>query len=137
MTTLSSVRSALAAALRTCQASGFGLRATPYIVEQISPPQAMFDFSIDPHVTFGSDVATYLFVVTVFCDRSASEASQKFLDDLRDPQNSTGVKQIIEGSSSLHAVVQYARVGAIGAVEVKTVGTVEYLTVDFEIEVVV
>lgn len=139
MTELADLRDKLAETLRACGPAALKLRATPYITESIDPPHALFDFEIDPHVTFDPGPDLYRFTVTVFCNRSEPQASQKYLDELRNPRNADSVPARVEADSAPLGDLddfQYARVTSVSRVDVRTVGTVEFLTVDFEIEVV-
>lgn len=131
--TIASFRTALAATLRTIA----GLRASEYITESVQPPHAMFDFEVEPDLTFGRGGDVYRFTITVFSDRGAERASQVFLDDLRDPNSTTGVKYTIENNGTLAAACDYARVTRIGRIDPRIVGVTEYLACDFDVEVVI
>lgn len=131
--TVADVREALAAALRTIP----GLRASEYLTDEVVPPHAMFDYTVEPHMVFARGADVYRFTIQVFCSRSSDGASQKFLDLLRDPASSTGLLQVVETDSTLAAVVDYARVTSVGAIQIAPVKPgVEYLMVPFEVEIV-
>ena len=130
--TVATVRTNMAGALRTIA----GLRASEYLTESVQPPHAMFDYEVEPDLTFARGADVYKFTITVFCDRTAERPSQVFLDSLRDPSSSTGVKRTLEDNATLATVVDYVRVTRIGAVEIIPVGAVEYLAVKFDAEVV-
>lgn len=130
--TIATVRSAMATALRTIS----GLRASEYLTEQVKTPHAMIDFEVEPDLTFGRGADVYRFQVTVFSDRAAERASQVFLDTLRDPQATDGIKYVLEHDATLAAQVDYCRVTRIGKTEIIPVSGVEYLAVTFDAEVV-
>jgi len=129
---IATVRSAMATALRTID----GLRASEYITEQVSTPQAMFDYEVEPDLTFARGGDVYRFTVLVACERSPERASQVYLDLLRDPSSSTAVKYVLENNATLAAQVDYARVTRIGRVDPRVIGATEYLCCDFDVEVV-
>jgi hypothetical protein len=130
---IATVRTNMATALRTIS----GLRASEYLTETVNPPHAMLDYEVEPDLTFARGADVYRFTVTVFANRSSSEASQKLLDLYRDPTSSSGVKYVLENDATLAAVVDYVRVTRIGKVELVPVGSVEYLAVNFDAEVVI
>lgn len=123
----------MAAALRTIS----GLRASEYITESIQAPHAMFDYEINPDLTFQRGADVYLFTVSVFAQRTAERTSQVFLDELRDPNSTSGVKYTLEHDATLAAEIDYARVTRIGRIETKVVSAIEYLGCDFDVEVVI
>lgn len=129
---VASVRSAFGTALRTIS----GLNVDEYIAEGIRPPHAMVDCEIDYDLTFARGAHTYRFIVLLWMFRSDPEQSQKSLDVLRDPEDSGGIKQTLEGNATLAAAVDYVRVVRVGRPQIATVGNTDYLLVEFEVEVV-
>lgn len=129
---IANVRAKLADALRTID----GLRATDYITDEITPPQAMFDYAIEPHLVFARGADVYRFNIKVFLNRSSDTASQKYLDLIRDPTTSGGLIQTVEGDANLAAVVDYARVTGVGEIQIANVAGVEYLMIEAQVEVV-
>lgn len=130
---IADIREAMADALDSID----GIRSFPYMTDDIVPPVALFDFEIDPDMTFANGSHLYTFTITVWTSRNDNRASQKLLDLLRDPSSATGVKQTLQESAGLQAVVDDLRVTSIGVVNISNAGTSEYLTVDFEVEVIV
>lgn len=128
---IADVRAAFAEALNSID----GLRASEYITDQITPPHAMFDYTVEPDLTFGRGADVYRFTISVFAARTAERASQIFLDLLRDPASDSGVKRTIEDHPAVAAVVDYARVTSIGAVGISEANN-ELLVVEFQVEVV-
>lgn len=129
---VASVRTALATALRTIS----GLRVNEYITDEIVPPHAMFDYSIEPHLVFARGADVYRFNIKVFANRGSDVASQKFLDLLRDPTTSGGLIRTIEEDATLAAAVDYARVSSVGEIQIANVGGAEYLMIEVQVEVV-
>ena len=133
MGTIAQVRQALSDAVDTIT----GLRSAPYVPDQINPPQAVvWDTGIDYDLVLGRGADTYDFRVVVYVNRTAEVAAQKLLDTLREPSGATSLKTVVEADAGLAALVDYALVQSVSPVQVATVGQVEYLTVEFTIEIV-
>ena len=133
MGTIAQVRQALSDAVDGIT----GLRSAPYVPDQINPPQAVvWDTGIDYDLVLGRGADTYDFRVVVYVNRTAEVAAQKLLDTLREPTGSTSLKTVVEADAGLAALVDYAQVKSVSPVQVATVGQVEYLTVEFAIEIV-
>lgn len=115
-----------------------GLNVDPYMVERIRPPHAMIDFEIDYDLVLGRSKDTYPFSVIVFVQRDNSLAGQRLLDGLRDPNNPSSVKQVLENGDLFAVDVDYVQVKKASRVQVVSHGNpaVEYLMVEFEVEVV-
>jgi hypothetical protein len=129
---LATIRAGFGAALRTIP----GLNVDEYIVEGVRPPHAMVDCEIEYDLTFARGAHQYTFVVMLFTQRSNPEQSQLSLDELRDPENTGGIKQILEGDTTLAGLVDYVRVTRVDRPQIATVGNADYLLVTFEVEVV-
>lgn len=134
---LSGIREAMGTALRTITVNSRPLYATPYLTDKVTPPHAMVECEIDYDMTFGRTGDVYRFVVMVYAQRDSEREGQRYLDTLRDPSSSSSVKQVLETNATLDGVVDYARVARAGRVVIQTVGNVDYLMVEFEVEVVV
>lgn len=130
---VATVREKMATALRTIT----DLKASEYITESINPPMAMFDYRVNPDLTFARGADVYTFTVRVFAARTPERASQVFLDLIRDPSTAGGVKRTLEDNADLAAVVDYVHVTEISEVEPVTVGNADYLSVRFTAEVVI
>ena len=129
---IATVRAALGTALRTIP----DLKVSDYITDEITPPMAMFDLAVEPHLTFARGADVYRYTVKCFVSRGSDAAGQKYLDLLRDPTTAGGLIQTIEENATLAAAVDYARVTGIGEVQIATVGGVEYLMIEALVEVV-
>jgi hypothetical protein len=130
--TIADLRTGVATALRTISK----LRASEYVLDQPVVPHAMFDFEIEPDLTFGRGADVYKFTGWVLVDRASERQSQVWLDQLRDPNNTAGIKYTLENDATLAAACDYARVTRIGRVEPKPHSGIEYLGFDFDFEVV-
>lgn len=126
------VRAGMVTALQTIS----GLRASAYVTETINPPMALIDYEANYDLTFGRGAHTFMFKVKVFAQRTGEKQSQVFLDTLRDPTNTAGVKQTLEDNAALAALVDYVAVRRVGFVEPVDIGQAQYLTVEFDVEVV-
>lgn len=113
-----------------------GLNVSAYMTDSIKPPQAMIDFHPDYDLVFGGSKDTYNYVVSIYTQRDNEQSSQKLLDTYRDPNDTSSVKYVLENNATLAAAVDYAWVRRCSPVEVVLVGTVEYLRVNFDVEVV-
>lgn len=130
--TVATIRAAMGTALRTIS----GLHVSDYIVDEILPPHAMFDYAVEPHMVFARGADVYRFRVKVFVSQSSDVAGQKYLDLLRDPSTTTNLAYVLETDTTLAAQVDYVRVTSIGEVQIASVGSADYLMVEWEVEVV-
>lgn len=138
MATIAEVRQALSDAVDSIA----GLRCAPYVPDQINPPQAVvWDTGIDYDLVLGRGADVYDFRVIVYVNRTAETAGQKLLDTLREPTGATSVKTVVEADATLASKVDYAQVKSVSPVQVASVGAalvgqVEYLTIEFTVEIV-
>lgn len=129
---LETYREALADAVSTID----GLRCTPYLTDQVNPPHAMIDLEVNYDLTFarGADVLTVYLMV--FDQRKSERSAQIRLDDWRDGSSTTSIKYVVENDTTLATKCDYTRVVSAGRPTVVTVGTVDYLMVEFQLEAV-
>lgn len=133
MPTLSDIRVAIADAVGTID----GLRAAPLVTDKVNAPQATVwrkglsydDVQSDP------DLVTYLFGVTVYCARTNEKAAQEFLDELAEPTGDRSFKAVVEADTELAALVDWVIVKQVDEVTVITIGTVDYVTEVFTVEI--
>lgn len=135
MASFAAIRSAVAEALDSISL----LRTTAYITDSVSPPAgggwAMVEFdTLDYDLTFGRGSDEIPVLVLVFAPREQAEASQRFLDTLRDP--TTGIKSVLEDDANILALVDYIRVRSCDRPQIAVVGNVEYIVAEFHCEVV-
>lgn len=118
-----------------------GLRSVPYVSDQVNTNQAVLSRGeVTYHLVFGAASATqhtYLFTVSVFVNRTAERSAQVFLDTLVDASHANSVPAALEDAAVESAAgADSLVVKTASPVGVMTVGAVEYLTVDFEVEAV-
>jgi hypothetical protein len=131
MATIAQIRDGLATRLETID----GLRAHRTRPGQINPPcavvsrrQTRFDQTFD-----GAD--DFTFAVTVFVQFGNDRTAQEALDAYLNPSGASSVVAAIHGDPTLGGVVDYARVVSAEQDGLETYAEVEYLAVDFVIEV--
>ena len=133
-TTLATIRAAIADACET-----LGLHSFGYITDDITTPAAVVartTVTYDSTMGRGSDDLT--FRVSVFVDRTDEVGAQQFLDELVEPGTSMTLKTILEDSDTVAAAgVHYIRVRTASEVNQGSIGSLNYLSVDFDLEVMV
>jgi hypothetical protein len=134
VTTVRQVRTALAEAIT----AGCGLRAFPYVADTIPAPCAqVFRREMDPRMVFSKAKASYQFGVRVFWPRAAEVNAQQKLDEFTEATGAGSLVGAIEDGDNWTVDVDYASVILIGETQtVTTVAGEEFLTVDFDVEVV-
>lgn len=116
-------------------AQSVGVRCSGYMRDQVNPPEAMVDYEVGGHATFGAGGAyDKTWHVMVFDRRAAAEDAQKRFDVLRDPLDSASLWRAIE-DHDYGTDAHYATVTNASQVQAVKVGTGDYLMVDFTIEV--
>lgn len=132
MTTSSvgTVRTAIANAL----AARTGLHVSPHMSTTINPPQAMIDYRVAYDTDMGPGGDTFTWLVYVFMPASSERSSSTILDELRDPNSTTGVKQLLEGNAGLRAVVNDVQVKNAGEIDVFAANDAAYLFCQFEVD---
>jgi hypothetical protein len=134
MTLLRSVRDALVTSLTPIQ----GLRAVALVPDQINPPVAIvYRKQIDYDIVFGRGGDQYTFGITIYGGAVSERTTQDLLDSYCLPSGATSVKTAVELDNTLGGVVDYVRVLKVSETTPVTAGGVDYLVVDFELEVVV
>lgn len=125
-------------ALAACLNSVDGLRCNSdgLLRDQVNPPEAMIDFEVDYDLTFARGADTYSFFVMVFDQRKSERASQLRLRAWRDGTSDDALKYVIENDAGVAAACDYTRVVSAGRPTVVTIGTVDYLMIELQLEVV-
>jgi len=121
MASLSSIRSGLSTRLATIS----GLSVYSYVPDSIEPPTA---------VVRGSD--SYEIPLYLYVSRVDAELSQDSLDEFLAGSGSSSIKQAIEGDSTLGGVVSSARVVEASNYGVYTINSIDYLGVEFSVEII-
>lgn len=134
-TSVKDLRNAIAVAIGTID----GLRAQPYLTDQVNAPQAnvyrrqsVYD---DVMQSPGEDAPrTYLLGIVVYAGRINERVGQDFLDDLAD---ASSIKATVETDVDLKAICDYVLVTQPGEVSVRTIGVIDYLTEEYTVEIAV
>ena len=134
MASLSSIREGLKTRLATIS----GLSIYSFVPDSIEPPTAvvgvMSSLEYDSTMSRGSD--TYNIPIYMYVSRVDAELSQDSLDSYLDGSGSTSVKSAIEGDTTLGGVVSSARVVEASNYGVYTVNSIDYLGVEFSVEII-
>lgn len=108
-----------------------------YMTDQVNPPQAMIDHEVNYDLTFARGADVHTFHVMVFDLRTSERATQIRFDTLMDGSlTTTSIKFVVENNAGVAAECDYARVLSATRPQVATIGVVDYLLVDFTLEVV-
>lgn len=134
---LATVREAMSDALDAID----GLRAVPYVQDQVAASQAVVARGeVTYHLVFGESATTqhtYLFTVSVYANRTAERSAQVYLDTLVDASDDNSVPAALEAKATATAAgADYIFVRTASPVGVATIGAIDYLTVEFEVEAV-
>ncbi|MAW27007.1 MAG: hypothetical protein CL498_03330 [Actinobacteria bacterium] len=134
MASLSSIRSGLSTRLATIS----GLSVYSYVPDSIEPPTAvvgvMSSVDYDSTMSRGSD--SYEIPLYLYVSRVDAELSQDSLDEFLAGSGSSSIKQAIEGDSTLGGVVSSARVVEASNYGVYTINSIDYLGVEFSVEII-
>ena len=134
MASLSSIRSGIATNLGDISS----LTVFGYVPDSIEPPTAVVgvvdNIEYDSTMARGSD--TYNIPIYMYVSREDAELSQDSLDYYLDGSGSTSVKSAIEGDTTLGGVVSSARVVEASNYGVYTVNSIDYLGVEFSVEII-
>jgi hypothetical protein len=135
VTTIADVRAALAEAVATTG----GLNVSAYLRDTIVAPAAqVFRAEMDPRLVLGSSKQAYAFGVRLYVGRTSEEGGQVAVDEYCAMAGATSIRAAVELDTNWPspAVVDYAQVTQVGETEVVEIAGVQYLVVDFTVEVV-
>ena len=134
MASLSSIRTGLSTRLATIS----GLSVYSYVPDSIEPPSAvvgvMSSVDYDSTMSRGSDM--YEIPLYLYVSRVDAELSQDSLDEFLAGSGSSSIKQAIEGDTTLGGVVSSARVVEASNYGVYTINSIDYLGVEFSVEII-
>ncbi len=134
MASLSSIRSGLSTRLATIS----GMSVYSFVPDSIEPPTAvvgvMSSVDYDSTMSRGSDL--YEIPLYLYVSRVDAELSQDSLDEFLAGSGSKSIKQAIEGDSTLGGVVSSARVVEASNYGVYTINSIDYLGVEFSVEII-
>ena len=127
-----SIREGLATRLATIS----GLTAYDHIPGQINPPAATISRRLtqfDSVMARGADDFEY--VVRVLVPNADPKLAQKTMSDYLAGSGAKSIKAAIEGDQTLGGVADFARVREANEEGITQVGEVDYMAVDFIVEV--
>ena len=135
--TIAAKRAALAAAVATLTPDVPGLKVTEKVPDQINPPQAVVYRNTVVYDQYeGAENGDLLnFAVMVYAGRITENKGQELLDALVEPTGVTSMKVAVESNAALRALCGWVLVQGAGPVMRTTVGTVDYLTVEFGVQI--
>lgn len=113
-----------------------GLTATPFLPKRINAPAAAVQrrqTRYDATMADGSDDWEY--VITVFVAWNESEIAQTAMSNYLARTGATSIKAAIEAEDTLGGVVDFTRVREAGEEQIRTAGEIEYLAVDFILDI--
>lgn len=124
-------RAALAAAVDSID----GLRCPDgYIRNSVNPPEAMVDYTVRYDMTFARGADGHEFKIKVFDKMTDERSAQKRFDRLRDGNDTASIKYAVDNYATV--AYDYARVTEASDITVATVAGVDYLMVEWTVEVV-
>ncbi len=130
--TIEEVRIALADA---CATIPFW-RGQPYLLDAVNPPEIHVGH---PRIVYdaamGQEADEYHYTLTAYAQRDSIDAAQKTLQRLCEPTGDGSLKYTLENDESVLALVDYIRVSDASKAISVTVGLIEYIVVEFEVEV--
>lgn len=131
MTTIADVRASLKVAGETT-----GLRGSAYITDQVN--FNCFQVGIpayDPRFMFAGVKRVQPFTIVAYFQKSAEIAAQKTLDEYCDVTGAKSMVAAVQNGDNWDADVDYCQVVQIGATALTTIVEIEYLTVQWDLEV--
>jgi hypothetical protein len=130
--TIEEVRIAIADACATIP----GWRASPYRRDQVSPPEIQVERGpIIYDVAMGREADEFHYTIVAYVQRDSDRAAQVLMQNLCEPSGSGSLKTVLEADESVRALVDYIRVTNASEDKAQTVGLVDYLVVEFEVEI--
>src|SRR5436189_3203758 len=103
--TLAEVRAAIAADITAAT----GLRCSPYLKDQATPPDSMIDIEGPERITFTDQGAHAYTATLLYIDQRVSEkAAQERCDELRDPFHTRSLAQAINNGENANALTGFS-----------------------------
>lgn len=130
--TIAQMRSGLATNLATIS----GLRTSPELIDNPSPPVALVNLeSVDYDLAYQNGLTLYNFSITVIVGRSAEREMQRKLDSYIQPDGATSVKIAVESDRTLSGSAQDLRVTNAGSIGSIQINDQTYLAAEFTVTV--
>lgn len=133
MTTTAEVRDALAVAGSAC-----GREVHAYAVDTVvSGSGYVMRQAFDPRYVFGQTKVVYPFMVRFYFNRASEISAQQDIDTLCDiAGDGSFLAAVQNGTNWPSDLVDYCQVVNVGEINETTLAGADYLTVDFDLEVV-
>ena len=93
----------------------------------------------DPFVNYDQTLETgagYNFLIRIYASRATEQDGQAILDDLRDNTGSGSIYAALSASWVGESSAYYAHTHAAGPIGVYTIGTIDYIGCEFQVEVI-
>ena len=132
MAELSAIRAGMAEAMATIP----NLRVREFIPALITPPMAVVNPSnIEYDLNAQRGLTRFVFTVSVFVVKADDRSAQKRIDPFVGVSGPQSVKAALESDRTLGGVVDTLRVQSVSNYSASDANDVDYLAVDFEVEV--
>ena len=132
MPNISDIRAGIATNLATIS----GLRTSPELIDNPTPPVALINLdSIDYDLAMKQGLTQYNFMITVIVGRAAEREQQRKLDLYCQPTGDLSVKSAVESNRTLSGVIQDLRVVSSGSIGSITINHQTYLAAEFTVTV--
>lgn len=124
-------------ALADAAAGISGLRSSPYHLDSINPPIAVVTpGEFDPRLVFGQGKQVRPFIVTVYAGRTTEVHAQKLLDTYTELSGATSLLAALQATAVATAAgADYVEVTEVSGLQVVPVGEINYLAVQWTVEV--
>ena len=134
MATLTGIRQGIGTALESITS----LTVKDYVPDSIEPPTAVVgvveNIVYDSTMARGSD--TYTIPIFLYVSRVDAKDSQETLDAYLAPTGSSSIKQAVESDTSLGGACDSVRVVEADNYGVYNINNINYLGVEFEVEII-
>lgn len=134
MATLTGIRQGIGTALESITS----LTVKDYVPDSIEPPTAVVgvveNIVYDSTMARGSD--TYTIPIFLYVSRVDAQDSQETLDAYLAPTGSSSIKQAVESDTSLGGACDSVRVVEADNYGVYNINNINYLGVEFEVEII-
>lgn len=132
MTDIADIRAGLATNLATIS----GLRTSPELIDNPTPPVALINLdTIDYDLAMKQGLTQYNFTITVIVGRAAEREQQRKLDLYCQPTGSYSVKSAVESNRTLSGVIQDLRVTSSSSIGSIQINDQTYLAAEFTVTV--
>ena len=132
MASIASMRAGLASNLATIS----GLRTSPELIDNPSPPVALVSLDgVDYDLAMLQGLTQYNFVITLIVGRAAEREMQRKLDSYMQNDGASSVKLAVESDRTLAGSAQDLRVTSVGSIGSITINDQTYLAAEFTVTV--